>query len=365
MKQDKPKTTLFSRGQTPIPRTHFIKQQLKKVNFRYFGDRIVVGVFFAIVPTTISTYISRQGYYDEVVNSYLQDLRQYLVTDKIAIEKSKTDLQIDLSQGARELMHSKTTNTLVKLNENSAFLGWSNVPLLNRLTIFKNNNIRRRDILFNVLRNSGLGFTSRTGDDPIDRHFLEGIEISDGSSDNDINLQNTELSLAHLDNAIFIKVKLDGSLLNYAYLRNTFFNHSSLKNVNLYGADLSGAIFQASALNGAKFTKSQLANANFAKAEGITNAEIMAAEAFICNTTMPDGTVKTINCNNADLSDQDLSNQDLTNVPFERAKLINTNLTNAKGISQESLIEQGAMLCNTTLPDGSQTSVNCANADLN
>ncbi|MGA1622012.1 MAG: pentapeptide repeat-containing protein [Synechocystis sp.] len=359
MKQDKPKPKSFLLGKLLIPWAQFIKHHLKKVNFRYFGDRIVVGVFFAIVPTTISTYISRQNYYDEVVNSYLQDLRQYLVTDKIAIEKGKSDLKIDLTKGARELMHSKTTNTLVKLNENSAFLGWSDVPLLSKITIFQNNNIRRRDILFNVLRNSGLGFTSRTGEDPVEKNFLEGIEISDESTDEYINLTDSELSLAHLDNAIFIKVKLDDSFLNYAYLKNTFFNHSSLENVNFYGADLSGAIFQESVLTGAKFTKTQLANANFAKTSGITTADIVAAEAFLCNTTMPDGTVKTVNCKNADLSGQDFSNQDLTNVPFDQANLTETNFTNATGISQATLMQQGAILCDTILPDGSQVSPHC------
>ncbi|MEB3160179.1 MAG: pentapeptide repeat-containing protein, partial [Synechocystis sp.] len=342
---------------------HFFYTHWRRVNLQYLGDRIVVGVFFAIVPTTISTYISRQNYYDEVVNAYLQDLRQYLVTDKIAIEKGKSDLKIDLTKGAKELMHSKTTNTLVKLNENSAFLGWSDVPVLSKLAIFQNNNLRRRDILINVLRNSGLGFTSRTGEDPVDQTFLEGIEISDESTDSYINLTNSELSLAHLDNAIFIKVKLDGSFLNYAYLRNTFFNHSSLQNINLYGADLSGAIFQESILTGAKFTKTQLANTNFSKAEGITNEEIIAAEAFLCNTTMPDGAVKTVNCKNANLSNQDLSNQDLTNVPFDQANLTNTNFTNAKGITLDNLIKQEAILCNTTLPDGKKISKNCASAD--
>jgi uncharacterized protein YjbI with pentapeptide repeats len=337
----------------------FIKTQWQRLNFKYIGDRIVVGVFFAIVPTTISTYISRQNYYDEVINSYLQDLRQYLVTDKIAIEKGKSDLKIDLTKGARELMHSKTTNTLVKLNENSAFLGWSEVPVLNKLAIFQNNNIRRRDILFNVLRNSGLGFTSRTGEDPVDKSFLEGIEISDESTDSYINLTNSELSLAHLDSAIFIKVKLDGSSFNYAYLKNTIFNHSSLQNINLYGADLSGAIFQESVLTGAKFTKAQLANTNLARADGITNEEIIAAEAFLCNTTMPDGTVKNVNCKNANLSNQDLSSQNFINVPLNQADLTNTNLTNAKGISQERLIEEGAILCNTILPDGVKISNNC------
>jgi uncharacterized protein YjbI with pentapeptide repeats len=362
MKQDKPQTKIFFLRERLIK---IIKNQLKKVNFRYFGDRIVVGVFCAIVPTTISTYINRQSYYDEVVNAYLQDLRQYMVTDKIAIENGKSNLKIDLTQGARELMHSKTTNTLVKLNENSAFLGWSDVPILNQLTIFQNNNIRRRDILFNVLRNSGLGFTSRTGEFPIDESFLEGIEISDESSKNYINLTNAKLSLVHLNNAIFINVKLDGSLLNYAYLQNTFFNNSSLNNVIFDYADLSGAIFQQSVLNGAKFAKAQLANANFAKAAGITNQEIIDAEAFICNTTMPDSTIKTINCKNADLSDQDLSNQNLTNVSFYRANLTNTNLTNTQGITVEKLIQQAAILCNTILPDGSQKSTNCVKADLN
>ncbi|MFN9176749.1 MAG: pentapeptide repeat-containing protein [Synechocystis sp.] len=362
MKQDKPKTKLFFLGERLI---QIIQYNLRQVNFKYFGDRIVVGIFCAIVPTIISTYISRQSYYDEVVNAYLQDLRQYMVTDKIAIENGKSNLKIDLTQGARELMHSKTTNTLVKLNENSAFLGWSNVPILNELSIFENNNIRRRDILFNVLRNSGLGFTSRTGEVPIDEGFLEGIEISDESSKNYINLTNAKLSLVHLNNAIFIKVKLDGSLLNYAYLRNTFFNDSSLNAVIFDHADLSGAIFQNSVLNGAKFTKTQLANANFAKAEGITNQEIIDAGAFLCNTTMPDSTIKTINCKNVDLSDQDLSNQDLTNVSFQEANLTNTNLTNAKGITLEKLIQQAAILCKTILPDGSQKSTHCAKADLN
>jgi uncharacterized protein YjbI with pentapeptide repeats len=74
---------------------------------------------------------------------------------------------------------------------------------------------------------------------------------------------------------------------------------------------------------------------------------------------MPDGMVKTINCKNADLSGQDLRDQDLTNVPFDQATLIETNFTNAKGIKADNLIKQGAILCNTILPDGSKLSLNC------
>lgn len=337
----------------------FLKKSGRRLNLKYFGDRIIVGIFFAIVPTTISTYINRQNYYDQVVNDYLQDLRQYVVTDKIAIEKGKSELKIDLSQGARELMHSKTTNSLVKLNEKASLLGISDVPLLSKFPFFQDNNIRRRAILFNVLRNSGLGFTSRTGDPPVDENFLTGIEISDDSSDYPIALQNTDLTLAHLNQALFVKVDLTGSRFNYATLKDAYFNHSLLKEVNFYGADLTGVRFIKTDLQDANFTKSQLANADFKEAQNISLTELQAQEAFLCNTTLPSGEIATENCRRADLSNQSLTEVDFTDVSLAGANLMNTDLTNAKGIMLNALKEQDAIVCNTTLPNGQVISVNC------
>jgi hypothetical protein len=117
---------------------------------------------------------------------------------------------------------------------------------------------------------------------------------------------STHCSSMNLEGADFSGLNLNystlgNSNLSFANLSNSDFFHAGLVNANLTGANLSSsgfaaAYFTAANLRNANLTGATLTSADFTSANltGATGANTSGA--YLCNTTMPDGSISNRGC---------------------------------------------------------------------
>ncbi|MFN5516283.1 MAG: pentapeptide repeat-containing protein [Cyanobacteriota bacterium] len=261
-------------------------KNLFRMTLGMLGVATISGIF---LPIAFTSHLNKRNYYESVLAAYEQELKKYTTSRKNT--NGNSTLATEMAKVTREFIQAKTTYTLTVLSEDSSFLNLATIPILNKIDIFKDDNIRRRDSLLSYLRQMGLGFTSRLGYPPRNTDFFKDIEITNHSTGNLITLQNIDLGLSHFRDATFFRVNFDGGYFGYADLRGAYFSSSSLQNVIFSGADLTKATFIDVSLKKADFTR-----ANLTGATGIALKTLQKQQAIICNTTMPDGQIVSLNC---------------------------------------------------------------------
>ncbi len=159
----------------------------------------------------------------------------------------------------------------------------------------------------------------------------------------DANLANANLNNAKLGNAILTGANMTNINLSGANLASANLNNAILADATLFVGEANNALFR-----GANLTGANLSAANFAGAD-FTGADLSG--------TIGDST-NFVNANftNANLTNANLSSSDLNGANLTNANLTNANLSQS---GTQNLILNGAFLCNTTMPDGSLQNPGC------
>lgn len=195
---------------------------------------------------------------------------------------------------------------------------------------------------------------------------LEHTVMANGSEG--IQLNNYDLTEAHLEDADLTKADLGGANLTGAYLQNAMMENANLTgatltNANLTGAFLRYAIFENATLEFAHLEKTKLANANFENATiikaSLINTELTRANltnsslnssiligAKLNPATLEAAQLEEVDLRGADLSGANLKSANLKNAHLEGSNLTNTQFQNA---NLEGAQFQGALFKNTDL----------------
>ena len=160
------------------------------------------------------------------------------------------------------------------------------------------------------------------------------------------NFKNTDFSNANLSNSIFYGAKFLNANFTNAKLDNSDLSLANLQGANLTNASLINVKAQMDTMHGwganfesANFTKANLSNANLAgdfKSANFTNANLSNATLKNVTTDGQDGSWSGTN--------------------FENVNLKNTTLLDING--KPSALE-GALFCNTIMPDGAVNNSDC------
>jgi len=158
--------------------------------------------------------------------------------------------------------------------------------------------------------------------------FLREAELIE-SEKPAINLMNADLKNAYLYFAYLGHVNLSAAYLNTANLSNARLNNANLTNVDLNKANLNGAHLDGANLDGAILYKADLSNVI------LNNTNLR--NAFLYNANLSKATIRgSVNLDGANLS---------------RANL------NGTSFDADSL--EAALLCETTMPDGTKSDRDC------
>ncbi|MEB3173876.1 MAG: pentapeptide repeat-containing protein [Cyanobacteriota bacterium] len=342
---------IFDRPKREVSDSEYIKYGVDLHNFSNF---------IACTQKSIETKCEFKNSEGELITS--DDARQFLGNLLEHIRDKKQSLKKEKEEAINQingLAQSVTVNTLITLSEDASFLGiagWSN-GAMDFIPFLRNQNLVRRDIVINTLRNSQLGFGSRYDGASKFPYFLQNITI--GSYTNQggslINLSQADLSLAQLQN----------SNLTQLDLRDAVLSNSDLTGAVVSGTDLSRANFSAGILENTTFSNSTLQDA-IMKGANLKGSRFRTTERGSCLKFEEDSGKKCyegVNLKGADLSDANLTNADLTGVDLNGANLTAATLTGAKGVDLDKL-KKDSTLCNTLLPDGTSYSNNCRNVDF-
>lgn len=164
-----------------------------------------------------------------------------------------------------------------------------------------------------------------------------------------IDLHNVDISGAQLQGA-----KLKGAIIWGSNLRNVNLNGAHLEDTDLGGVDLTDASFEGAHLEGAKLWRSH-------KLQPLRPSLIERTaldHAILTNANLNNAYIARSSFYNANLKGADLSMSILINVNLYGANLTDANLRGAEIIGSTNPAK--AILCNTTMPDGSITNINCS-----
>ena len=257
------------------------------------------------------------------------------------------------------------------LNLESPVIQIARVKTLTTLRVLEND-IKRMDIIFQFLRDSGLAeylFLDAT----IGKINLKGVNLDNvvfeksdlreanlcNSSFYSANCTNTDFSNALLHNCWFYHAKLNEADFYKAELIGSRFLNADLEKAKLIGANLTRVDFGNANLKGASLVQAKLNDAKLSGAD-FTGADLSHAELNGANLgeSVPgikelfdildmDKSTKLVNAN---LTLAQLKNADMSMVDLTNANLSSANLTNAK-ISAAQL-KLAKTLNNVTLPNG-------------
>jgi uncharacterized protein YjbI with pentapeptide repeats len=363
------------------------------------GDKFwkLLTVVVAVSTPFVTNYFSEQNYYDQVLEKYNSNLKDFLVSNKmISLKKENEDLeqtiqaiekpsssdkspllsiprnklteesyitsemaladiispktesikkkylqyltrQRDINKSkitqTQYLINTATVNTLVTLGENDAPFRLIGLQLFKR-------NVKRRDLFINTLRIAQLGIKDPLTEEIKNKEFLNGIAIG-GYSPSDRNLLdlwNINLSLANLNNSQFRSVNLNRANFSNSELKGAIFSDSQVK------SEFPWYIMVARSL---KFnTGDDDANyvTNFKQVK-MQQARLICSDFEGADFTKADMTSVIArsafkrNCNNGH------------GTSFKNSRFVGTNLTNAN-------------LTNTNLTNADLTNANLTNANL-
>jgi hypothetical protein len=159
------------------------------------------------------------------------------------------------------------------------------------------------------------------------------------------------------DRAWFHRARVIGAVRSTGFECQKVAAGTTLQGCDLSGANLSGVFMAEAYLPNSDLTLAYLANAVLAGAT-LSGADLESADLFQADLTGADLT--SANLMYSDLLDARLVNANLTNANLTRVVLINTDLTGAI-ITGATIIP--TVICNTTMPDGSNsgsTDPNCS-----
>jgi uncharacterized protein YjbI with pentapeptide repeats len=154
------------------------------------------------------------------------------------------------------------------------------------------------------------------------------------------NLSQLDLSDADLTGADLTDADLSGTNLSDSILSGAELNNADLSDANISGANLSGAFLRYADLSGALLNNANLGDAKLWRTN-LSGAFLRYAdlrEAQLIETDLSGADLSGALLNNAILSDPDLNNADLSD---------------AKGVTEEQLVEQAKTLKGATMPGGS------------
>lgn len=343
---------------------------------------------------------AKDAYQQEALASYLDNLPM-LLKDK----KTQRDI-------VRGLAQAKTSTTLELLKDDpdrrEVLLDFLRVSGL--LGTFQDSQSPK--VIGSILE--GINFKNRV---------LQGADLHQANlKDADLrkaDLVDANLNSANLSGANLSGANLTGASLRKANLRNAYLIETDLRGADLQEANLIGANFDRAKIGASTDNQGDKRETNF-KNSFYTGGSFDAAKVFIGNSLTPvslpedykkvillikpdfklpalessgspwdflsytDLSGKNVNLTGADLSGANLQQTDfskarlvasifseanleganltgvdLTGVELQKANLTRANLKDTTGIDLESLKKANAILCKTTLPDGTIESSGC------
>ena len=194
------------------------------------------------------------------------------------------------------------------------------------------------------------------------RLMMGGSDLSGGAftqtffSSTDLhgaNFAGSDLTRAELSNARLSEANLAGAVLQKATASRTDFSGADLSNADLSGAEFSRSKFHRANLAGADFKNSEMNRSDFTEAD-LTGANMSKAE--LARVIFKDAVIQDVsfsfsNLSRADLIGTDIGNADLSGAYTFLTRLGGTDLSKAKGLTEDQL----AMACGsetTLLPAG-------------
>jgi uncharacterized protein YjbI with pentapeptide repeats len=167
--------------------------------------------------------------------------------------------------------------------------------------------------------------------------FLSGANL------NGANLSGANLNGANLNGAILNGANLSGADLNRAILIGAILNKADIRGAKLKDAKLSKADLNGIDLRGADLSEADLVSTN------LRDADLSGANLFCAD-------LSSANLSGAKLSSTDLGDADLNGANLFCVDLSSANLSGANVYLRQ--LDQ-AILCNTTLPDGTVSNRDC------
>lgn len=117
---------------------------------------------------------------------------------------------------------------------------------------------------------------------------VNGCTIAPQTNCKGANLMGEDLRDAQLERS-----DLNGTNLSQALLHRANLRYASLHKSNLSAANLTAASMEQTVLTGANLSHANLKNASL---EGASVTDVVWTHAYLCGTTMPDGTVDNSSC---------------------------------------------------------------------
>ncbi|QLE39384.1 hypothetical protein FD723_01910 [Nostoc sp. C052] len=234
---------------------------------------IVIGVpLFLLLVSALITYMNNQAQLkiteqkqrDDVLNSYIQNMKELLLKKNTLLDFKKDDVSTTLAR----------TFTITTLNQ-----------LNNSEEDTQGRNLRKglvlRFLSESLLINNELPIVQFGGS------TLESANFS-GASLSGHNFSNEDLSHADLTGA-----DLSGATLKFAKLNGTNLTGANLKDATLNGATLSGTILKGADLSGAKFLDAKLEDVDLSQAKSLTSKQLEGLEGenppLLCKVELPEG----------------------------------------------------------------------------
>jgi uncharacterized protein YjbI with pentapeptide repeats len=196
--------------------------------------------------------------------------------------------------------------------------------------------LRRRDLRYKPILGAKLSFANLSG----------------------ANLGVADLSNADLSNAILAGANLEDVTLYDANLTDADLTGANLQRVHGNRANLYGAHLRNADLRDSTFLQSNMQTANLEQAN-FQGADL--SQAIIASARARKARFVSANLSRAILNWSDFTDADMTNAILRGGSMKNTDFTGATLLGADAIpaaLEE-AVLCRTTLPDGSITYKNC------
>ncbi|MBD2296473.1 pentapeptide repeat-containing protein [Anabaena sphaerica FACHB-251] len=256
--------------------------------FKFIGISTLVSLLLFIA----GDYISRQRYYDELIDKFLTSMELYLIQDKLYVnylemehikkehlntndEDKKKEFQQKKAEyeQAKNLARSVTENTLRSLSTNDGIC-------LRIIPCMFTKNPERRQLLLSFLDEAGLGFKNRVDgimpEEPSES-FLEEINLGSLRDTEGLHLEEINLSRAILRRANFKDAKLRGANLTTTELTDARLHYANLSGAYLTKANLKNAYLFQATLKGTHLQRANLIDANLKKVVLDNNTDFKGA----------------------------------------------------------------------------------------
>ena len=195
---------------------------------------------------------------------------------------------------------------------------------------------------------------------PGDGRTLDPCDLT-GADFTDADLEGVYLTFADATGAVFVGANLANSYIRFGIMPDVDFTGANLAEVNFESADLSRANLTDAILTGAWMTNATLREATLAGAD-LSDANLNRAN--LRAATLTEANLSNANLTGATLSNADMTGANLAGALIDHAGVSDANLTDADLTGAEVVATDltRAILCRTTMPDGTLEESGCPKA---